>query len=153
MNLLPTEEQMKSVGLYIRTFRKEYRVIVDGWLFVYERASVYHKLNLLYLANEVVQTARDSDPASIELKIGFKKAVNKVFGGTKEMVANNPPLYKKYCELENVWMQRSVMTLESHGLNLGDLLRNIERSFNDKNKLSAILEGALAKIRKESNSK
>lgn len=146
-NLLPTEEQMKSVGLYIRTFKKDYRTIAEGWLFVYERVSVYHKLNLLYLANEVVQTVREIDLDSIELKIAFKKAVNGVFGNTKEAVVKNPPLYRKYCELENVWIQRNVMTLESYGLNLEDLLRSIEKSFCDKAKLSKILEGALARIR------
>ncbi|ADM10913.1 uncharacterized protein Eint_010500 [Encephalitozoon intestinalis ATCC 50506] len=150
INLLPTEEQMKTAGLFIRTFKKDYKEIVDGWMFVYNRSSTYHRLNLLYLANEVVQTTRDVDPDSIELKILLKKAVNQVFEETKKMAMKNPSLYRKYCELEKVWIQRSVMVMESHGINLGELIRNIEKSFNDKSKLSIVLEDALAKVRESS---
>ncbi|AFN82386.1 hypothetical protein EROM_010410 [Encephalitozoon romaleae SJ-2008] len=150
INLLPTEEQMKTVGLFIRTFKRDYRAIVEGWMFVYRKSSPYHRLNLLYLANEVVQTTKDVDPDSIELKILLKKVVNEVFEETKKMAMKNPSLYKKYCELENVWIQRNVMVLESHGINLGDLIRNIEKTFNDKAKLSAVLEDALSRVRKGS---
>ncbi|KMV66716.1 hypothetical protein M970_010450 [Encephalitozoon cuniculi EcunIII-L] len=150
INLLPTEEQMKTVGLFIRTFKKDYRAIVDGWMFVYGKSSAYHKLNLLYLANEVVQTTRDADPDSIELKIMFKKAVNEVFEETKKATMENPSLYKKYCELENVWVQRNVMVMESHGINLGELVRSIEKTFSDKAKLSAVLKDALARIQSSS---
>jgi regulator of Ty1 transposition protein 103 len=147
INLLPTEEQMKSVGLYIRTFKKDYETIVEGWEFVYHRASIYHKLNLLYLANEVVQTTRDVDSDSLSLKMSFKKAVNRVFKDTKEESRGNRALHKKYCDLEDVWIQRNVMSIESNGINLEDLLRSIEASFSDKAKLIEVLEKTLSQLR------
>ena len=147
VGLLPTEEQMKTVGLFIRTFKKDHRVVVDGWMHVYAGSSVYHRLALLYLANEVVQTTRDADRDSIELKMLFKGAVNEVFEETKKMAAAVPSLHKKYCELESVWVQRGVMAMEGNGLNLGDLIRSIEKTFSDKEKLCAVLEDALARVR------
>jgi regulator of Ty1 transposition protein 103 len=148
INLLPTEEQMKSVGLYIRTFKRDHEAIIEGWEFVYHRASIYHKLNLLYLANEVVQTTKDMDSDSMSLKLSFKKAVNNVFRDSKEESKSNGALHKKYCDLESVWIQRSVMSLESHGISLEELLRSIEASFGDRAKLVETLERTLAQLKK-----
>lgn len=150
IGLLPTEEQMKTIGLFIRTFRKDHRAIVDAWAYVYAGSSIYHRLTLLYLANEVVQTTRDTDPDSIELKILFKRAVNEVFEKTKKMAEAVPSLHKKYCELESVWAQRGVMAMESHGISLGDLIRSIEKAFGNKERLCGVLEDALARIRQGS---
>jgi len=140
---------MKTIGLFIKTFKKDHSTIVDAWMFVYERSSAYHRLNLLYLANEIVQTTRDADACSMELKMAFKTAVSKVFGQTKQAVVGNVHLYKKYCELENVWIQRNVMAVESYGVNLADLIRSIEKAFGDKARLCSVLEDALARIRSE----
>ncbi|KAM0672304.1 hypothetical protein CWI42_010510 [Ordospora colligata] len=147
MNLVPTEEQMKTIGLFIKTFKKDHSAILDAWMFVYERSSAYHRLNMLYLANEIMQTTRDADAYSVELKIAFKTAVLKVFEQTKQAVVGNAHLYKKYCELENVWIQRNVMGVESCGLDLPELIRNIERAFGDKTRLCGVLEDALVRIR------
>lgn len=146
MNLQPTEEQMKTVGLYMRTFRKEAAALVDAWLFVYRRSSMYHRLNLLYLANEVVQTARDSDRDSVELKTGFKRAVNDVFAGTRDAAAGNAALHRKLCDLERVWEQRGIMAPEGRG-GLEELVRSIEQAYGSRERLQAVLEDALARLR------
>jgi|UPI000679397C regulator of Ty1 transposition protein 103 len=110
--LSPTEEQIKTLGLYIKTFKEEYKNIMEAFEYVYNSSNSHHKLIMLYLANEILQTDKSYDADSLQLKKELREFIQKTFGKSKAEAKKHQPLYKKYCDLENVWEERNVLNID-----------------------------------------
>ena len=61
-SLQPTQDSMQTLSLYIKTNTSEYEKIVLVWTAEFEKSNIYHKLNLLYLTNEILLTIKPNDP-------------------------------------------------------------------------------------------
>ncbi|KAF9764634.1 Regulation of nuclear pre-mRNA domain-containing protein 1A [Nosema granulosis] len=110
--LSPTEEHIKTLGLYIKTFKSEYTNIMEVFAYVYNCSNLHHKLVLMYLANEILQTDKSYDTDSLQLKKLLREFIQKTYGVSKAEAKKYPPLYKKFCDLENVWEERNVLYID-----------------------------------------
>lgn len=112
-NLTVTEEQIRTLGLYIKTFNEEYENILEVYEYIYDISSIHHKLVLLYLANEILQTDKSIDKTSLELKRKLVNFIKSIFCKSKNEAKKYPPLYKKFCDLQKVWEDRNVVSFNS----------------------------------------
>ena len=46
VNIKPTEEDMKSLGIYIRTFKSDTKSLIEGIEHIYLKSSLHHRLCL-----------------------------------------------------------------------------------------------------------
>lgn len=110
--LSPTEEHIKTLGLYIKTFKSDLNNIMEVYEYVYNSSNLHHKLVMMYLANEILQTDKSYDLESLQLKKLLREFIQKNFGKTKAESKKYPPLHKKFCDLETVWEERNVINID-----------------------------------------
>lgn len=132
-----TEENMKSLAIYIRTFKDYYAVVVEGIEYVYERSSMHHRLVLLYLINEILQTEKSQ--SGVPLKSELKKFLRKHFIKDKERSINSQGIYKRMSELQKIWAERDVIDFDDK-YNLEEIVATTYQLFNDKPKLVEYFE-------------
>ena len=112
-NLTVTEDQIRTLGLYIKTFNDEHSNILEVYEYIYEISAIHHKLVLLYLANEILQTDKSIDKNSLELKNKLVAFIKLNFYKSKNEAKKYPPLFKKFSDLEKVWEDRNVINFNS----------------------------------------
>lgn len=112
-NLTVTEEQIRTLGLYIKTFNSEFDSILEVYEYIYNISAIHHKLVLLYLANEILQTDKNVDKNSLELKTKLINFIKANFHKSKSEAKKYPPLFKKFSDLEKVWEDRNVINFKS----------------------------------------
>lgn len=109
--LQPTQENMQTVALYIRINKDEHVKIIEIYANELTRSNVFHQLNLYYLANEILQTEK-RNTSSKSLYQSVKGLVQSFFKGAKAESISYPKLFKKYCGLDEVWIQREIFSRE-----------------------------------------
>ncbi|KAL0266101.1 UNVERIFIED_CONTAM: hypothetical protein PYX00_011817 [Menopon gallinae] len=109
--LQPTQENMQTVALYIRINKDEHVRILEIYANELMKSNVFHQLNLYYLANEILQTEK-RNTSSKSLYQSVKSLVQSFFKGAKAESVRYPKLFKKYCGLEEVWVQREIFSRE-----------------------------------------
>lgn len=107
--LQPTQENMQTVALYIRINKSEHVKIIEIYTNELMKSNVFHQLNLYYLANEILQTEK-RNISSRSLYQAVRGLVVSFFKGAKAEASRYPKLLKKYCGLEDVWIQRDIFT-------------------------------------------
>ncbi|KAK1347719.1 hypothetical protein CWI38_0349p0030 [Hamiltosporidium tvaerminnensis] len=118
-SLQPTQDSMQTLSLYIKTNTSEYEKIVLVWAAEFEKSNIYHKLNLLYLTNEILLTIKPNDPKHGNLLQAFRNVVPLRFKEALNQSQKNTILSKKYYDLGKVWIQRGIFQME-------DLFKNLE---------------------------
>ncbi|KAF7683093.1 Regulation of nuclear pre-mRNA domain-containing protein 2 [Astathelohania contejeani] len=111
-DLTTTQDSMQTLSLYIKTNRNDYDRIIQAWLYEYKKSSVYHRLSLLYLANEIIQTTKIVDKNSKELVKAFKHSVGELFYEAYTIAESIPSVGKKYADLGKVWIDRNIFTAD-----------------------------------------
>lgn len=105
--LQPTQDNIQTLALYIRINKTEHVKIIEIYTNELMRSNVFHQLNLYYLANEILQTEKTNIGSLYQTVRGL---VMSFFRGAKTDAIRYPKLFKKYCGLEDVWIQRDVFT-------------------------------------------
>lgn len=156
--LQPTQENMQTVALYIRINKTEHVKIIEIYTNELMRSNVFHQLSLYYLANEILQTEK-RNTGSMYLYQAVRGLVMCFFKGAKTEAIRYPKLFKKYCGLEEVWIQRDIFTrdefdnpdsqkakdlmeqeLESLSFSRERVLNEIDRLFYSSNELVVYLK-------------
>ncbi|WUR03828.1 regulation of nuclear pre-mRNA domain-containing protein [Vairimorpha necatrix] len=150
--LTVTEEQIRSLGTYIKIFKKEYKNILEVFSYVYKESSLHHKLVLMYLVNEILQTDKNYDEDSMNLKSGFRQFIIENFAKSKVEAVKYPMILKKFQDLEKVWEQRNVIVLDQV-FNIEEFFSKIDTCNGDRKKIIEILEDYLTKLKTEENNK
>ena len=133
----PTEENMKALAMYIRAFKEDHAVLVDGIEFVYTRSSIHHRLCLLYLISEILHT--EKSPSGVEFRAGLKSFLKRHFLADKDRASGSPVFYRKFQSLQDVWQRRSIIDFgDKYGLE--EIVSTVNNNFCDKNKLVAALD-------------
>lgn len=146
-SLRPTDENMKSLAIYIRTFKDKHQDIVDGIEYVYSKSLIHHRLIILYLINEILHTEKSE--SGVPLRSGLVGFLRKHFLADKELSHQfGPSLYKKFQQLQTIWTARKVVDFdEKYGLE--EIISNITSLYSDKSKLTNFLDELTAHYRSE----
>lgn len=129
--LKPTEEHMKSLAIYTRTFGNDSDIIAGGIEHVRSQSSIHHRLVLYYLVNEILMTERSS---SSKLRHVLKGFVKMHFQTDLLASAKFDVLYRKFVELEKVWRLKRIVDFEEK-YSLEDILSRIKETFQDRKAL------------------
>lgn len=146
--LTVTEEQIRTMGMYIKTFKKEYKNILEVWQFVYNESSIHHKLVLMYLVNEILQTDKSYDEDSKKLKDGFRNFIINNFSKTKLEASKYPQIAKKFGDLEKVWEERNVIVL-CKTFNIEEFFAEVDGCNGNKSQIIDVLQRYLDKLKNE----
>lgn len=103
----PTEDSLKSLALYIRTFKHEHALIVEGIAYVHAKSSIHHRLLLFYLVNEILQTERA--PAGQPLCRELKAFLAQHFIADLNSCVAESVISKKLAALQQIWKTRNIM--------------------------------------------
>lgn len=106
------DEQIKSLGVYVISFKEEYDNILEAYSFLYKDSSIHHKLVLLYLANQILQSVKGNDDSISGLQNGFKKFIIENFSKSKREALPYSTICEKFNDLERVWKERGVVKLQ-----------------------------------------
>lgn len=128
----PIEENMKSLAIYIRTFRHDYMSVVSGIEYVYKKSAIHHKLYLLYLINEILQTEKSQ--SGISLKAELIIFLRKYFVADRDLSAKDVVMYKKFQSLQSIWKERNVVDFDDE-FGLEEIVNQVYKFFNNKDKL------------------
>ena len=135
--LRASEESMKSMALYVRTFSDKPKDIEDGIKYVYDRTNIYHRLVMYYLMNELLCGDRAAT-SSVALRGSLKGLVKKCFIEDKNR-ALGTGIYKKYQQLQELWESHGVINF-SEKFSLEEVLAQVTKIFKDKPTLVKYLE-------------
>lgn len=136
VSLKATEEHLKSLAIYTRTFSHDSRVILDGLEYVHSNSSIHHRLILYYLINEILINEKSNVSG---LKIGMTKFITENFQNDKETAINQEVIYKKFVELERIWKTKKMIDLDEK-VSLDEIIYKIKECFTDKKALVEYLK-------------
>lgn len=125
--LKPTEEHMKSLAIYTRTFGGDCDLIVGCIEHVWSQSSIHHRLALYYLINEVLMTERSTS----RLRHVLRDFVRAHFQADSLIAARFDVLYEKFVELEKVWRSKRVVDFDEK-YTLEDVLYGVKETFQDR---------------------
>lgn len=140
----PSEENLKALAIYIRTFKHDPATLVDGIEHVYSRSALYHRLTLYYLVNEVLQTERAEEGR--ELKTRLKDFLKKNFIKDKKHSREVDGLYKRFRVLQDIWEKRRVVDFDDK-YSMDEIVHRLHEIFYDREKLVRYLEEICAYYR------
>lgn len=100
---------MKSLAMYIRTFKEDHASIVGGIEYTYTNSAIHHRLVLFYLINEILQT--EKSPSGVMLRAELKAFLTKYFIVEKEASVNDE-LHKQFQQLQDIWCSRKIMDFD-----------------------------------------
>lgn len=107
----PTEDSLKSLALYIRTFKHEHALIAEGIAYVHSKSSIHHRLLLFYLVNEILQTERA--PAGQPLRHELKAFLSQHFIADLNSSMAGSSISKKLAALQCIWKSRNIIDLDA----------------------------------------
>lgn len=111
-SLVPTQEKIKTVALYMRTFASSSTKMVQILDKDYETSNSFQKLNILYLANELILNIRKSDSDLKLLLEQMRTFVTTNFNKTYKEMENHKELFSKLNDLQRIWFNRKIFTKE-----------------------------------------
>lgn len=135
--IIPTDEKMKSLAIYIRAFREDTSLILKGLEFVYFNSSIHHRLSLYYLVNEII--SGEKSHTTIKLMADLKIFLKNHFISDKEAAIEHPTIYNKFVALQAIWKKKDVMDFDEK-FSAEGIVSKVYSTFNDKNKLAEFLE-------------
>lgn len=141
--LRPTEEHLKALVIYLRTFDDGSRMIKEGIEFVHSCSSIHHRITLYYLVNELLMAK-----VSEVLQIALKKFIKEHFSDDIKASLKHEILKRKLFELEKVWTQKKIIDFKGEN-DLNEALFNIKNSYFDKKRLAVVLKDLLEQCQEE----
>ncbi|EJW01266.1 hypothetical protein EDEG_04029 [Edhazardia aedis USNM 41457] len=116
--LINTQESIKSVSYYIRLNSQNYLIILEIFKIEFSKSNAYHKLNLLYLLNEIIKSEKCLDPSSEKLVNEFKQILPSLFldACKSGKVLENTHVVEKLRELQNFWTKKKL--IKENSINL-----------------------------------
>lgn len=128
----PTEENMKSLAIYIRTFKHDHMSAVAGIEYVYRRAAIHHRLCLLYLVNEILQTEKSQ--SGLPLKAELLSFLRRHFLADRDLSSSDAAMHRKFQSLQSIWRERCVIDFDDK-FGLDEIVTRIYKIFNNKSEL------------------
>ncbi|KAM0679453.1 hypothetical protein GINT2_002295 [Glugoides intestinalis] len=141
--LRPTEEHLKALVIYLRTFDDGSETIKEGIEFVHDSSSIHHRITLYYLVNELLMAK-----VSEALQIALKRFIKDHFSHDITASLKHEILKKKLLELEKVWTQKKIIDFKGENA-LNEVLFNIKNSFFDKKRFAAVLKDLLQQCQED----
>jgi len=129
----PTEESMKSLAIYIRAFKHDHMSVAAGIEYVYEKASIHHKLCILYLVNEILQT--EGSQSGLPLKTELLSFLRRHFLADRDFSSKDIAMYKKFQSLQSIWRERCIIDFDDK-FGLDEIVSQVYKIFNNKDKLA-----------------
>lgn len=158
--LQPTQENMQTIALYVRINKNEHAKISEIYCNELAASCVFHRLNLYYLANEILQSEKKNSRFRY-LYDAIRAVVLRTFAASKCEAEKYAKLHKKYRGLEDVWVQREIFargeadageseecaeTPAEPSLLREDVLARIDELFDSKEALLAYLKEVVARL-------
>lgn len=141
LSLRPTEEHLKSLAYYIKTFENNDKTLVDGIRFAHEKSSIHHRITLYYLINEILCMA-----TTPQLKSELKAFVNESFVVDLKESVKFEILNKKLLELERVWSKRKII---GEGIDVDEMVYKIKEACFDKSELVNLFKDFIKRLEKQ----
>lgn len=139
LSLKITEEHLKSLAIYTRTFSSSHETIIEGLEYANSRSSIHHKLGLYYLINEIL--VNEKSPNS-SLRLGLKRFIVRHFQPDKQLSHMSETLHKKFVELENIWKAKNIVDFEDD-YSVEEIVYKIKEYYTDKKALVSYLSKIL----------
>ncbi|ELA48310.1 hypothetical protein VCUG_00146 [Vavraia culicis subsp. floridensis] len=154
--LVPTQEKIKTLALYMKTTSAESTRMVRILDQEYANSNAYHKLNIFYLANELIQTIKKNEKDLALLLEQIKSFVVSNFDDANAEMSKHPVLKGKLMELKNVWVERRLFenaelanSPTTNSYSREEVIRKIEEYFDCREALAEYLDGMVKKLRHE----
>lgn len=113
--LMPTQEKIKTLALYMRALAASSTKMVQILDKEFEASNCYHKLNIFYLANELILNIKKTDPEQALLLEQMTSFVLIHFQEAKKEMVDHPALKSKLDDLKTIWYDRKIFTPETLG--------------------------------------
>ncbi|KRH92671.1 Regulator of nuclear mRNA [Pseudoloma neurophilia] len=113
--LMPTQEKIKTLALYMKTLAAYSTRMVQILDKEFQASNAHHKLNLLYLANELLLNIKNGDREQMLLKEQIINFVMMHFQTAQKEMSQNKSLQSKLNDLKKIWFDRKIFTPESIG--------------------------------------
>lgn len=148
-SLTNTQDDMQTVSLFIRSNKNNYKMIIEVFSYEATKSNALHRLSLFYLANEIIQTEKNTDKAAVSLIIGIKQCIPHLFVKTiKELRSND--LIAKYRNLGKVWIERGIFEAEELDMrtdnSVDEILDRIREKYGKKDELIDYLKGLIMNL-------
>lgn len=154
-NLVNRQEEMQTVALYLRSNKSEHELITEIFSRELTASNLYHRLNLFYLANEILQTEKSKDEEAVALIAGLKRIIPSIF--IDSISRSNEMLKKKYISLGKVWIERRIFDAKQLGPELyksaddtefsrDEVIKRINRYFDERDSLLKYLKEFMKRI-------
>ena len=111
--LAPTQEKIKTLALYMKTLSCSSTKMVQILDKEFKMSNSLHKLNILYLANELIINIKKSDTEMTLLRDQMRTFVLTHFSSTKSQMIGHPALKSKLNDLKSIWIDRKIFTHQS----------------------------------------
>lgn len=154
-SLTTTQDDMQTLSLFIRSNKRDYKIILEAYGYELTHSNALHRLSLLYLANEILQTERGNDEDAVSLISGIKMLLPSIFSDTIKKIRNDE-LLRKYNLLGKVWIERQIFTPAELNMKIEEkyevdtVLETIKKQFNNKEELLRYLKEWIVKIEHDS---
>ncbi|ELQ75654.1 Regulator of nuclear mRNA [Trachipleistophora hominis] len=153
--LSPTQEKIKTLALYMKTTSTESTRMLRILDQEYAKSNAYHKLNIFYLANELIQTIKNDEKDLALLHEQIKSFVVSNFDDAYAEMSKYPVLKGKLMELKGVWVERKLFgdaELADGALpytyGREEVIRKIEEYFDCREALAEYLDGMVKNLRR-----
>lgn len=147
ITLKPTEEHLRSLAMYSKTFTQEYETIMQGIEYCYLNSSIHHRLILYYLMNEIMISEKDT---LSPLVILIKHFIKKNFKNDLSTALKLEMVHNKFLELEKFWKTKNILEFEE-GFSLEEIIIGVKETFNDKKTFIEYLEAVVEYYKSEMN--
>lgn len=152
--LVGTQEKIKTLALYMKTMATDSTKMVRILDKEFNSSNTSHKLNILYLANELIQSTKKEEKDLQLLLEQMKSFVVSNFEIVMKEVANYPVLKGKLLELKSLWIERSIFseselsgTVTLNKYSREEVIRKIEEYFDSRDALADYLDGMVKRLR------
>lgn len=113
--LVPTQEKIKTLALYMKTLSSYSTKMVQILDAEFRSSNSYHKLNILYLANELILNIKKTDLELALLREQMSSFVMVHFDLARKEMEEHPTLQTKLKDLQKIWYERKLFTPEMLG--------------------------------------
>ncbi len=136
LTLKPTEEYLRSLAIYTKTFSEDFEAILEGLEYTHSISSIHHRLILYYLINEILVSEKDTHNPLVVL---MKSFVKRNFQNDVLVSLDFENIHGKYLELEKFWRSKSLVEFDDV-FTLEEVTLGIKQTFKDKKALVEYLE-------------
>ena len=135
--LQPTIENLKSLAIYTRTFVDNSEEIIEGLEHCRSLTTIFHRLNLYYLINEMLIVENEQN----QLQILLKSFIKKNFQEDLLSSIKFENVYKRFLDLEKLWRNKKIINFDE--FTLEEIISNVQKLYKNKQDLIGYLESII----------